>query len=134
MTSTIQSTVASALSANGLSQYNDYAKPVVTALEERDYQLVELITARVSSQFGVSAETVQQELGNIGMAVRPAPEPEPTPEDRILADIAELPEDEAPAKKSKKGKKGKSSKRLDRIEATVNSLAELAERHLGANV
>lgn len=125
MTSTIQSTVASALASAGLSQYTGHAAPVVTALEERDYQLVELITARVSSQFGVPAETVQQELGNIGMAVRPAPEPEPEVE-------APAAEEEAPAKKGKKGKKG--GKRMDRLEATVQSLVDLAERHLGSRV
>lgn len=127
MTSTIQSTVASALASAGLSQYTGHAAPVVTALEERDYQLVELITARVSSQFGVPAETVQQELGNIGMAVRPAPEPEPEVE-------APAAEEEAPAKKGKKGKKGKGDKRVARLEARLDRLAELAERHLGASV
>jgi hypothetical protein len=129
MTSTVSTTVASALSANGLSQYNDYAKPVVTALEERDYQLVELITARVSSQFGVSAETVQQELANIGMAVRPAPEPKPAVAEEPVAEEPVTAEG-GPSKKGKKGKKG----RVARLEATVSRLAELAERHLGANV
>jgi hypothetical protein len=131
MTSTIQSTVASALASAGLSQYTSHAEPVVTALEERDYQLVELITARVSSQFNVPAETVQSELANIGMAVRPTPEPEPEAED---AGVPVSDGEEAPAKKSKKGKKGKGDKRVARIEATVNKLVELAERHLGASV
>lgn len=126
MTSTIQSTVASALSAAGLSQYVGHAQPVVAALVERDHQLVELITARVSNQFNVPADTVQSELANIGMAVRPAPEPEP----EVEAPVAE----EAPAKKSKKGKKGKGDKRVARLEARLDRLAELAERHLGASV
>lgn len=123
MTSTVATTVTSALQSNGLGQYAGHAEPVIAALENRDYQLVELITARVSSQFGVSAETVQSELAGIGMAVRPAPEPEPV----VEAPVAE----EAPAKKGKKGKKAKKDKGL---EAKVNALIELAERHLGVSV
>lgn len=126
MTSTIQSTVASALSAAGLSQYVSHAQPVVDALIERDHNLVDSITSAVVEHFGVSAEQVQSQLASLGMAVRPAPEPEP----EVEAPVAE----DAPAKKGKKGKKGKSDKRVARLEAAVDKLTKLAERHLGASV
>lgn len=127
MTATIASTVTSALPARAASQYSTEVNAVVEALTERDHQLTDVITATVVSQFGVSAGQVQEALTGIGMAVRPAPEPEPelpTFEDEPLAE-------EAPAKGKKGGKKGK---RVDRLEATVNKLVELAERHLGAGV
>lgn len=135
MTSTVRSTIVDALpGAATSSQYVEYVDAVEQALTERDHNLVDSITRGVVGYFNVPAEQVQAQLESLGMAVRPAPEPvlpEPTAEDRLLADLADLPEEPVTAEggPSKKGKKGGKKSRLARLEKAVGKLTKIAERH-----
>lgn len=116
----INETINAALPADARSYQHEVGE-VTVALTEREYTLSDQITTAVVQHFGVSEGEVRHELEGIGMAVRPAPEPEPVA-------VAEPVADEAPAKKGKKAKKD----RIGKLEASVARLTELAERHLGA--
>lgn len=133
MTSTVRSTIIDALpGAAASSQYVEYVDAVDQALTERDHNLTDAITGQVVQHFGVTEDQVRVALEDLGMAVRPAPAtvlPEPTAEDRLLADLAELPEDEEAPAKGKKGKKPSKKERFNNLEAAVAKLIAIAERH-----
>lgn len=117
--SSIQNTLNNALPTGAQADYpNEYAA-VVAALNERDYALTDLIAREVSRHFGVTEEQVKSQLASAGMALRPAPEPEPVP-DMAAADVA-------PAKKAKKSK-GKKSE-VAKLAKVVDQLVKAARRH-----
>lgn len=78
----IRNTITTALSAQGINAdgYGEYIDAAANALTEREYAFSEQIIDTVSHQFGVSRDEVQRRVEQLGMAVRPAPEPEPAPD------------------------------------------------------
>lgn len=74
--STIQETVDQSLSAAGYGSYGQYARPVVTALVDREQQIVgRLIEFAQHSDLNV--DEVRNALTQAGMMMPPAPEPTP---------------------------------------------------------
>jgi hypothetical protein len=124
MTASIRNTITTALSAQGVNVdvgYGEYVDAAVDALTEREYTFTDQIVDVVSYEFGVSADIVRGRLELAGMAVRPAPEPEPAfvPSEEWEKEL--LGRDDsftAPVevKKDKGGKKDKLAKRIKRLE------------------
>lgn len=121
----LKNTLDSALPAGAQAAYPREYAAVLAALTERDHNLTDLIAREVSRHFGVTEEQVKSQLASAGMALRPAPEPEPVPD--MAAFEAALTED-APAPKAKKGKKGKKSE-VAKLAKVVNKLVKAAQRH-----
>lgn len=124
MTSNVETTLRSALPAGAEQAYPVPFRDVVNALVEREYNLTESIANEVAARTSYSKEQALGQLVALGMAVRPAPEPEPV----AVPDMAAF-EDaltEAPAKK--KGKKGKKSE-VAKLAKVVNKLVKAAQRH-----
>ncbi len=123
----VQNTLVSALPSGAQAAYPREFEAVVTALNERDYNLTDKIAAEVSRRLGVTESQVKDQLASIGMALRPAPVPTPAPVPDMTAFEDSLTE-EAPAKKDKKAKKGKKSE-VAKLAKVVNKLVKAAQRH-----
>lgn len=107
---TIRDTITSVLPSDIARGNSFIVDQAVSALTEREYAFSEQIIDTVSYQFGVSKEEVKARVEQLGMAVRPEPEPEP-----VAPSVEEL-NDMLDAKPSKKGKKGGLAKRVKRLE------------------
>lgn len=81
--STIQNTVQSALSDNGLGQYASHAEPVVAALQEREDAIVQALR-EVASSKGLGSHETDILLETVGL-IEPTPEPEPASDNGDLA-------------------------------------------------
>lgn len=119
---TVKNTLDSALPAGAEDAYPGQYRDVLTALTERDYTLTDQITAAITLRGWASKSDVERELTAIGMAVRPAPEPEP--------EVATLESAyAAPAfvgtDKLKKGKKAS----VKKLAKQVKKLTKLARDH-----
>lgn len=122
----VQNTLVSALPSGAQAAYPREFEAVVTALNEREYRLTDLIATEVSRRLGVTEAQVKDQLAAAGMALRPAPVPTPAP-DMSAFEVAMT--EEVEVKKSKKGgKKGKKSE-VAKLAKVVGKLVKAAERH-----
>lgn len=71
--SSIQETVESALREAGLTEYISRAKPVITALEEREYDITEQLVSYAAGH-GLPTDEAREALGMRGLMSRPAPQ------------------------------------------------------------
>jgi hypothetical protein len=122
----VQNTLVSALPSGAQAAYPREFEAVVTALNEREYRLTDLIAGEVSRRLGVTEAQVKDQLAAAGMALRPAPVPVAVP-DMTAFEVAMT--EEVVVKKSKKGgKKGKKSE-VAKLAKVVGKLVKAAERH-----
>lgn len=133
MTASIRETIVNSLpGAAASSQYVGYVNDVEFALTEREYAFSEQIIDTVSHQFGVSRDEVQRRVEQLGMAVRPAPEPEPAPdlsdleaqfgEESVVADNTDPAADASTAELVKAVKK--LTKRVKKLEKVASRAKE----------
>lgn len=86
MSTTIQQTVQTALSQQGLNGYARQAEPVIALLVDRERE----ISGRLidyAGDLGADTEAVRRQLSELGMAV---PEPEPEDDEDTTADSAAI--------------------------------------------
>lgn len=118
----INQTVLDAVNATGASiaGFESVGDAVVKALTEREHSIVENIVNEAEVQYGYGSQA-QTLVETAGLAVRPAPEPEPVVEENLTLPDIDLGENTLDG-------------RLAKVESTLVQLLELAKRHLGANL
>lgn len=102
--STIRETVEGSLQSNGLSGYTGQARPVITALEQREEQ-IKTGLRNFASQRGLSGQQITDLFIQVGLEQRPTPvasHPTTPGDDRAILD------------------------RIDSLERSVRSLTEAA--------
>lgn len=135
--STVTVVVDSELGMGASNSYAPAINAVTTALEAREYDVVDAIVEKAEARWGVDPEAVRYILTEAGLAERPAPvaAPEPEAEESVTADdveggkpskarrLAKLEEDQATILSS-----------LNALAQSVAGLKSLAERHLGSSL
>lgn len=86
MSTTIQQTVQTALSQQGLNGYARQAEPVIALLVDREREISERLID-YAGDLGADTREVRQQLSGLGMAV---PEPEPEDDEDTTADSAAI--------------------------------------------
>lgn len=141
MTQSINSTISSALTEAGVSEYSrssyqSYIDAVEKAVTERDYQISEALIEAASQQ-GIGERHATLLLVNAGLSVRPVVVPEPVAVEVEVEEEVTVEEDVVEGGKSK----GKNGKRIDALEEKIDTLSgsiaqlvQLANRHLGASL
>ena len=124
MSASIRSTIADAATAEGVNLdsygYGPVVDAIVSALQEREYTIVETVVDATTNHYGTGyGEKAQELLTEAGLAVRPAPEPE-------------VVEPEAP--KTTDEKVDALTEALATLAGTVGKLVTLAETKLGATL
>jgi len=119
MSNNITETIVNAVNAKAgydvSTSYGPYIDAAAEGLLEREYDITEAVIEKVTQHFGVSRDDVMPYVEEVGLSVRPQPEPEVEEEPKTEDD------------------------RLTAIEKAVAGLAEsvgelkaLADRHLGS--
>lgn len=88
MSTTIQQTVQTALSQQGLNGYARQAEPVIALLVNRERDISERLID-YAGDLGADTREVRQQLSGLGMAV-PEPEPEDDDDEDTTADSAAI--------------------------------------------
>lgn len=104
-TASIQTVIEETLRNNGYSTYITYARPVVTALTEREYAISEKLLA-IAESMEADEDEIREALKGVGLAVKD-PEPEPV-EDEETDDTSRI------------------ASALERIESRLDSLTQFA--------
>lgn len=116
MSTSIAETVSSALTQAGLSQYQSHARPVVTALNEREASIAESLIGFATQQ-GMAEEDAAAALREMGMTM-PAPPP-------TIGTVASA----SAANQAASGEDGDLAAVLGRINSTLEDLAGFARQN-----
>lgn len=110
MSNSIRETVQQSLSEQGRGSYMAHADGVITALEEREYE-IRAALEDAGARLGGSEQQVRGALDSAGLMARPEPEPE------------------APQGSVEQGDAGQVTQILQRIESRMNRLENAARRY-----
>ena len=120
----IRNTIATALVNDGinLDGYGHYIDLAVEALEEREYNISDQLVQFAQEQTSYGESAIRSILRETELSERPAPEPETvTPE-------------EASEPQSDNERISKIEGQIEKVIEVLDTLTNLAKRHLGANL
>lgn len=129
MTLSIRSTIGSALVDNGVNpeNYSSLVEVVTSALQEREYTLVEGIINGAEDRYAYGSQAAEL-VSDLGFEQRPLPTP-------VVIEEPVTDTEAKPAKESgKKARLSRVEEQLVSLSKSVATLTRLAERHLGAEV
>jgi hypothetical protein len=119
----IHTTIADTLNNLGVDpdSYSEQVSAVEHALLEREYSVSDQLTAIALRETSYSEEDLAQLFEQVGLSVRPKPEPEPVVEDEVAALFDES---DTPVSRAE----------FSAVVGKLDKLILLAERHFGVNL